>query len=212
MYTYAYPHPAVAVDIVAFSMIKSELSALLIQRGEPPFEGQWALPGGFVLPNETVEAAAHRELREETGVEMAELKQFGIYSEPGRDPRERVISIAYLACLRADDVHLQAGTDARHAAWQPVDIERKLAFDHDEILRNAKELLISSYADLPLIPRLLPKKFRLSELQATTEALIGRGLDKRNFRRMLEDRGWLEPTEEIAIGRHRPAQLYRLKG
>lgn len=211
-YCYDYPHPAVATDVVVFTLINDQLCALLIQRGEDPFKGSWALPGGFLREDETVEAAAARELEEETGVTECRPLQFGIYSKPDRDPRQRVISVAFLDCLRASDVSLRAGTDATAAKWQPLEsLQRhELAFDHETIVSDALVAARKACRETPIAAKMLPEIFRISDFQSATEALLGTSIDKRNFRRQLDEKNWLEKTESEARGTHRPAQLYRL--
>ncbi len=211
MFTYTYPHPAVTADIVVFAIIEARLSVLLIRRGIDPFRGQWALPGGFLAMEETIEACAARELAEETGVERAPLVQFGIFSDPGRDPRERVLSIAFLACVRADEAQMQAGTDAADVRWFGLDDLPALAFDHEAILGAGREQLRRLAADHPLVPRLMPPAFTLTELETMTEAIICEPIDKRTFRRHIEHKAWLAEAEGVVRGRHRPAQLYRLR-
>lgn len=211
-YCYDYPHPAVATDMVVFTLINDQLSVLLIQRGEDPFKGLWALPGGFLREDETVEEAAKRELDEETGVKGGHPLQFGIYSKPDRDPRQRVISVAFLDCIRASDVTLLAGTDAAAVKWQPLETIKlhELAFDHGTILSDARLAAKKACREAPIAAQMLPEPFRISDLQSATEAILGTPIDKRNFRRQLDEKNWLEKTEEEARGTHRPAQLYRL--
>jgi 8-oxo-dGTP diphosphatase len=211
-YCYEYPHPAVATDIVVFTLINDQLCVLLIQRGEDPFAGRWALPGGFLREDETVEQAAKRELKEETGVDECRPLQFGIYSEPARDPRQRVISVAFLDCVRASDVTLQAGTDAAAVKWQPLESlqSNKLAFDHGTIVTDAINAARKACREAPIAANMLPELFRISDFQSATEAILGMPVDKRNFRRQLDEKNWLEKTESEARGTHRPAQLYRL--
>jgi 8-oxo-dGTP diphosphatase len=211
-YIYDYPHPAVTVDMIVFTMISGGLNVLLIKRGEAPFKGYWALPGGFVKENETVEVAAKRELLEETGLIKSSPMQYGIYSEPDRDPRQRVISIAFYDCVCADEVSLKAGTDAADARWHPVDQinSTELAFDHSKIIDEALMVLRKSTRDAPVAAKMLPALFRLSELQETFEAILDQPIDKRNFRRLVEEKNWLSKTDILSKGTHRPAFLYKL--
>jgi 8-oxo-dGTP diphosphatase len=200
----------VAVDIVLFAIKERQLSLLLIRRGIEPFKGRWALPGGLVLEHEGLHHAAARELREEAGVRAVSLEQFGAYGEPGRDPRGRVVSIAYVAMVRADDQVLQATTDADAAAWFPVDSLPDLAFDHARIVHDAREHLRRALDREPVGFQLLPRAFSLAALQAVHEAVIGKPLDKRNFRRkVLSEELVLPLAGEVEHGSHRPAQLYR---
>lgn len=138
-WTYDHPHPAVTVDIVLFSVREGAVEVLLIRRARPPFEGAWALPGGFVGIDEGLEAAAHRELREETGIEVPYLEQLYAFGDPERDPRERVISVAWFAHIRARDVAAAPGSDAAEAHWFDLDDLPELAFDHADIVRLARE-------------------------------------------------------------------------
>jgi 8-oxo-dGTP diphosphatase len=200
----------VTVDIVIFALREGELQVLLIQRGIPPFEGQWALPGGFIRHDESLEAAARRELEEETGVRDVYLEQLYTVGEPERDPRGRVITVAYYALLTTEAAPLLAGTDAGAARWMPARKHPPLAFDHDKILAYALERLVSKLEYTTVGFMLLPKKFTLGQLQRVYEAVLGRTLDKRNFRRKMALLGILKPLEEwVQDGPSRPAQLYR---
>ena len=199
----------VAVDIVIFSLREDELQVLLIQRGIPPFQGRWALPGGFVLEGESVEAAARRELEEETGVHDVYLEQLYTFGEPGRDPRGRVVTVAYYA-LTKEAAPVVAGTDAGAAMWMPARKHPPLAFDHEHILASAIERLTTKLEYTTVGFQLLPKKFTLSQLQRVYETTLGRELDKRNFRRKMLLLNILKPLNEWAKeGASRPAQLYR---
>jgi len=141
MYQYRYPHPAVAADICLFCMRDGHLGLLLIERRNEPFRGRWALPGGFLEPDEDLDTCARRELREETGIEAPALRQFGVFSDPKRDPRERVISVAYVGVVPATDTLPDAGSDAAAARWFAVDALPQLAFDHAMIVARAREAL-----------------------------------------------------------------------
>lgn len=208
MFTYKHPHPAVAVDIVVVALNAGRPHVLLIRRGQEPFEKQLALPGGFLKPTETVEAAASRELLEETGVNVAAPQQFGIYSDPGRDPRDRVISIAYVACVVLDDVRALAGSDAAEADWHDWSSLPPLAFDHATILNEAKTFLRREVNRSPIALDLIRSPFRFADFQTATEAILSTPLDKRNFRRQIDERGWVVETDDIMRGRHRPAKLF----
>jgi 8-oxo-dGTP diphosphatase len=141
-YTYEHPRPSVAVDIVVFHPIPDGWQVLLIRRGREPFKGYWALPGGFVELDESLEATARRELQEETGLAVPDLDQIGAYGDPARDPRGRVISIAYLTFLhKKANISVKAADDASQAAWFPVNNLPPLAFDHDQILEDANKAL-----------------------------------------------------------------------
>ena len=199
----------VTADLVIFTIQSEKLKVLLVKRGIPPFKGQFALPGGFVHEDESLEDAAVRELREETGIADVYLEQLYSFGEPGRDPRERVITVAYYALISADRSALAAGTDAAEAAWWPVGKLPALAFDHQEILDYALERLRNKLEYTTVGFQLLPPKFTLTELQGIYESILGKKLDKRNFRRKIELLKILKPTSEYRRGEQRPARLYR---
>ena len=204
-----YPQPSVTVDVLIFSMRETRLQVALIKRGGEPFAGMWAIPGGFVHMDESLEEAARREVEEEAGVREVFLEQLYSFGEPNRDPRGRVITVAYYALVPADRLTLTASTDATEASWFPVAQLPGLAFDHAEILRLALERLRAKLQYSNVAYGLLPAQFRLSELQEVYEAILGEQLDKRNFRKRILGSGLLEATGEFASGAHRPAQLYR---
>lgn len=209
-FTYEHPHPAVTVDCAVFGLDEDGLKALLIQRDVEPFAGRWALPGGFVRPDEGLEEAARRELREETGLERLFLEQLYTFGDPGRDPRERVITVAWYALVRLADHRVQAATDARQAAWFPVDDLPALAFDHDAILAAALTRLHGKVRWQPIGFELLPPKFTLTQLQRMYETVLERELDKRNFRKKVLGLGILEELDEVEQDvAHRAARLYR---
>jgi 8-oxo-dGTP diphosphatase len=209
-YTYPYPHPAVAADVAIFAVVNDGLNLLLIERAAEPFSGSWALPGGFLQESEDLDACARRELREETGVDAEVLMHFANFSAPDRDPRERVISVAYLALLPHENLKLIAKTDAAQARWFEVESLPPLAFDHDVIVRDALESLRRQLSDLTLLFALLPKEFTLTELQRAYEAVIGAPTEKRNFRKTALASGRLAETDRFSGGAHRPARLYRV--
>jgi len=211
-YTYDYPHPAVTVDIAIFTIEDDDFKVLLIQRGIEPFEGSWALPGGFVGLDESLRRAAWRELREETGVNAAFLQQLSAFGHPDRDPRERVITVAYYALIPNDRLELKASTDAREARLFSMNDLPELAFDHAKILRRAHQK-VKDKIDEPLIAlQLVPESFTLTELQRVHERILGSSIDKRNFRKRIQTLELLEATgEERRGGPHRPAKLYRVK-
>lgn len=199
----------VTVDVVIFAVRGGALDVLLVRRGIPPFLGRWAIPGGFVLEEESVEGAARRELREETGVSDVYLEQLYTFGDPGRDPRGRVVTVAYFALIAADRAPLKAGTDAADARWFPMAKLPPLAFDHRRILDYALERLRNKLEYTTVGFQLLPRRFTLTELQRVYEAILGRRLDKRNFRRKMDLLGILKPAPGWRReGLRRPARLY----
>ena len=198
----------VTVDIVIFTIQQGALKVLLVKRGIAPFLGKFAIPGGFVHEDEDLERAALRELKEETGVTDVYLEQLYSFGDPKRDPRGRVVTIAYFALISADR-KLEAGTDASEAAWFAVADLPPLAFDHAKILNYALERLRNKLEYTTVGFQLLPEKFTLTELQEVYEAILGRTLDKRNFRRKMSLLKILKPLREYRRGGQRPAQLYR---
>jgi 8-oxo-dGTP diphosphatase len=210
VFSYQHPRPALTVDCVVFGFDEGELKVLLIERGQEPFKGRWALPGGFVRVDETLEAAARRELAEETGLANVFLEQLYTFSEVDRDPRERVVSVAHYALVKLSDHRARAATDAANAQWFPVSKPPKLAFDHAKILRSGLARLQGKVRYQPIGFELLPRKFTLSQLQHLYEAVLETQLDKRNFRKKVLSFGLLIPLNETQmVGRHRPAQLFR---
>ena len=202
------PFMQVTVDIVIFTIQEQVLKVLLVKRLIPPFVGQCAIPGGFVLEDEDLDEAALRELREETGVSDVYLEQLYSFGKVDRDPRGRVVTVAYFALISADRM-LTAGSDAAEAAWYAVDDLPPLAFDHSEIVEYALERLRNKLEYTTVGFQLLPPKFTLTELQAVYEAILGKNLDKRNFRRKMSVLKILKPLNEYRRGGQRPAQLYR---
>jgi 8-oxo-dGTP diphosphatase len=198
----------VTVDIVIFTIQEGVLKALLVKRRIAPFSGQFAIPGGFVLEDEDLEQAAVRELKEETGVSDVYLEQLYSFGNPKRDPRGRIITVAYFALISADR-KLKAGSDATEAAWYPMDELPRLAFDHATILNYALERLRNKLEYTTVGFQLLPEKFTLTELQEVYETILGKRLDKRNFRRKMSVLKILKPLSEYRRGGQRPAQLYR---
>ncbi len=216
-YCYEWPRPAVTVDIALFTVAGTlndlRLQVLLIERDDEPFARQWALPGGFVRENEDLHAAAVRELQEEAGVEWTALEQVETVGTPDRDTRGHVITVVYAGLTSGDRHHLISRGDARQARWWDVSSSTplpELAFDHTQLLEKALRHLRRRLGEAPICAWLLPETFTLSELQALTEAILGRKLDRRNFRRKIEDLNLVTPAEGTRRqGRHRPAQLFR---
>jgi 8-oxo-dGTP diphosphatase len=205
-----YPKPSVTVDMVIITLRGEELQVLLVKRDVAPYKSRWAIPGGFVQINESLEAAARRELREETGVIDVYLEQLYTFGNPGRDPRGRVISVAYIALVPAP-LAVEAGSDAREARWWPLSHLPALAFDHDKILQYALTRLRYKIEYSAVGFRLLPEHFTLSELQRAYEVILGEPLDKRNFRRRIVQAEIIEPTDDLRSGEGRPARLYRFR-
>jgi 8-oxo-dGTP diphosphatase len=216
-FAYEWPRPALTVDIVVFTVAgelqELRLQVLLIQRDLPPYRGRWALPGGFVRKDENLDAAAVRELAEETGVRDVYLEQVGAIGTPGRDPRGHVVTIVYVALVAADKHQLVSTGDARAARWFDVagpGALPPLAFDHRDLLTMALEHLRGRVTESSICFELLPETFALSELQALYEVILGRKLDRRNFRRKILELGLVTPAHgSHRVGRHRPAQLFR---
>jgi 8-oxo-dGTP diphosphatase len=212
LYIYDYPRPAVTVDIILFTFHEGRLKVLLIRRKQPPFQGQWALPGGFVQIDESLDDAALRELREETNVTDVYLEQLFTFGEPNRDPRTRVITVAYFALLSTDQattLNIRSDSDAADAAWWNAYELPDLAFDHDRIIQYAIQRLRWKLEWTALGFLLLPAEFTLSELQRVYETVLNEPLDKRNFRRKMLAADVLEETGNMRAGDHRPAKLYR---
>jgi 8-oxo-dGTP diphosphatase len=209
-YSYEYPRAALTVDCVVFGLDDEDLKVLLVERDVPPFEGRWALPGGFVRLDETLEDAARRELREETGLESVYLEQLFTFGALERDPRERVVTVAYYALVKLSDHQVRAATDARNAAWFAIDDVPRLAFDHPKILNVAHQRLRGKVRYQPLGFELLPAKFTLRQIQQLYEVILDRQLDKRNFRKKLLGMELLIELDEVETDvAHRAARLYK---
>jgi 8-oxo-dGTP diphosphatase len=204
-------YPAVAVDMIIFTVGNDDLMVLLIRRRGEPFAGRWAIPGGFVEPDESLDDAAARELREETSVSDVFLEQLYTFGEPGRDPRGRVISVAYYALLREAPA-VSGGDDAADAGWFPLGALPPLAFDHATILDYALDRVRKKVEYTNIVYSLLPDTFTLTELQRVYEIILGTPLDKRNFRKKISSLDLVTPTGELRRdGAHRPAKLYRFR-
>ena len=197
-YTYDYPRPAVTTDCVIFGYDGKELKVLLIERGIEPFKGCWAFPGGFLNMDEDALAGARRELKEETGLEDAFIEQFHTFSEPGRDPRGRVITIAHYALVKIQDV--KGGDDAAQARWFPIGEVPPLAFDHDRILRMAMRRLKERIHFEPVGFELLPDVFTMPQLQNLYESILEVHFDRRNFASKMLKLGILEDTGDRPAG------------
>ena len=210
-YSYEYPHPAVTTDIVVFSIREQQLKLLLIKRKIQPFKGKWALPGGFVALDEDIDECAQRELEEETGVKGVYLEQLRTYGHPKRDPRERVITIAYYALIPSGKIQVRAATDAAAVDWFAMNELPKLAFDHATIVDQAKQRLESKLDYSTIAFLFLDIEFTLTDSQNIYEIILEQEIDKRNFRKRILATGSIEETGgKRRDGKHRPAKLYRL--
>lgn len=211
MYQYEYPHPAVTTDIVIFTVRDKQLKLLQIMRGGEPFKGKWALPGGFVQLDEDLETGARRELAEETGVSGVYLEQLYTYGAVDRDPRERVITVAYSALIPSDKIVLQAATDAEAVGWFSMDELPELAFDHKKIVDMAHQRLVAKLDYSTIAFQFMPDEFTLSELQDVYEIILREEMDRRNFRKWMLALDQIKETGgERREGAHRPAKLYRV--
>ncbi len=209
MYQYEYPHPAVTTDIVIFTVRDKQLKLLLIMRGGEPFKGKWALPGGFIELDEDLETGARRELAEETGVSGVYLEQLYTYGAVDRDPRERVITVAYSALIPSDKIVLQAATDAEAVGWFSMDESPTLAFDHKKIVDMAHQRLVAKLDYSTIAFKFMPEEFTLSELQDVYEIILREEMDRRNFRKWMLALDQIKETGgERREGAHRPAKLY----
>ncbi len=209
-HSYEFARPALTVDVAVFALDVDELQVMLVERDLKPFEGYWALPGGFVRVDETLEQAARRELEEETGLKDIYLEQLFTFGDVDRDPRERVITVAYYALVNLEGHDVQASTDARSAAWFAVNDLPDLAFDHNCILSAAHDRLRGKVRYQPIGFELLPDKFTLRQLQDLYEIVLDRELDKRNFRKKVLAMEIVKETKEIEKDvAHRAAKLYR---
>jgi 8-oxo-dGTP diphosphatase len=207
-----FERPSVTVDIIVFTIKQDDLKVLLVKRKEWPFEGYWAIPGGFVKINEALEAAAKRELQEETNVKDIYLEQLYTFGEPKRDPRTRVITVAYFALVDSSSIQLKASTDVSEVNWFSVYDLPRLAFDHSFILNYALKRLRWKLEYTAVGFSMLPETFTLSQLQHLYEIVFNKKLDKRNFRKKVLSLNILKETHMMVTDvPHRPAKLYSLK-
>jgi 8-oxo-dGTP diphosphatase len=202
-----------AVDAIVFGYSKQDgVSVLLIQRKYEPFKNSWAIPGGFVLEEESLEQAVRRELVEETGISVHYLEQLYTFGDPDRDPRQRIISVAYMGLVKTSQYQdLKASTDAANAAWFSIRKLPSLAFDHKKLLEVAADRLRSKIRYQPIGFELLDKKFPFSDLEKLYIALLDRDINRRNFSKKILSFGILEDTGELARteGKGRPSKMYR---
>lgn len=209
-FNYEYERPALTTDCVVFGLDENDLKVLLIQRDITPYEGKWALPGGFIKVGESVDNCARRELEEETGLKNIFLEQLYTFGAPDRDPREHVVTVAYYALVNLIEHAPKAATDARNAAWFSLSDLPTLAFDHDSILSCALERLKGKVRYQPIGFELLPEKFTLTQLQRLYEIILETTIDKRNFRKKVIKLGILIETDEVEQDvAHRAARLYQ---
>jgi 8-oxo-dGTP diphosphatase len=207
-----YERPSVTVDVVIFTLISQELHVLLVKRRRWPFDGYWAIPGGFINMDESLEAAARRELEEETGVRDVYLEQLYTFGDVARDPRMRVLSVAYIALVRADMQKIKVSDETTDVRWWPVRaMPAQLAFDHDQILDFAVSRLRSKLEYTTLAFQLLPELFSILELKHIYEQILGEKLDKGNFYRKIKEAELLEETTHTREGRGRPTRLWRFR-
>lgn len=207
-YCYDYPRAAMTADAVIFGFDGQQLQVLLVERGVEPYLGKWALPGGFLHMDETIEECVVRELKEETSFCHPYMKQFGVFSDVNRDPRGRIITTAFYALVQLAPV--QGGDDARRAEWFPLSNIPALAFDHDRILRIATQCLREDMHFRPVGFELLPESFTIPQLQRLYEAILGVHFDRRNFMKKMQATGILQATGEKEQGcAHRAPDLYR---
>jgi 8-oxo-dGTP diphosphatase len=206
-----YKQPSVTVDVVIFTIRDDDLKVLLVKRGVEPFKNKWAIPGGFVKMNESLEEAAKRELEEETGVKNVYLEQLYTFGKINRDPRGRVITVSYMALTNSNKINLKASTDVSEASWFSIKKLPSLAFDHKEILDYALKRMKWKFEYTAVGFSLLPNKFRISELQNLYEIVFDKKFDKRNFSKKVHS---LKILKEMGMEKnvsYRPAKLYKLK-
>jgi 8-oxo-dGTP diphosphatase len=207
-----YEQPAVTVDLVIFTVDDDLLKVMLVKRAEHPFADSWAIPGGFLKTSESLEEAALRVLKEKTGVENVYVEQLYTFGDPDRDPRARVITVTYFALLPWKDLVQPASNKVTDLMWASIHHLPNLAFDHGEIVAYAVKRLRAKASYSNIVYGLMPRQFRLSELQRMYEIIINAKLDKRNFRKRMLATGLLQETgRKDVAGAHRPAMLYKFK-
>jgi len=212
-FSYPYPHPAVTTDVVVFTIRDGRLHILLVKRANPPHQGEWALPGGFLDIDEDLDGCASRELEEETGISGVYLEQLYTFGATRRDPRERVISVTYYALVPQDALAVpRAASDAADVGWHAFEDLPELAFDHAQIIEMAHRRLVAKLDYSTIAFQFMPATFTLSELQCVYQALLNQPLDKRNFRKRILSLGMIEDTGKLSrTGKHRPARKYRVR-
>ncbi len=203
--------PAVSVTVLIFSVNNGKLEVVLINRVRDPFKSYWSLPGDILPINISLEESARTVLHDKTGIDNNYLEQLFTFGEPNRDPRGRVISVAYYALLPFDSVDLTIAPNALHAKWTPVNnLPGNLAFDHKKIIDYGVERLKNKIEYSNVVHGLLPEKFRISELQNIYEVILNKKIDKRNFSKRIISMGLIKPTKDMyKLGSHRPARLYK---
>ncbi len=208
-----YPKPAVTVDLVVFTVVNDDLKVLLIKRGKEPYFQYWALPGGFIKIDESLEEAALRKLIEDTGIKEVYLEQLYTFGSPKRDPRGRVISVTYFALVDSTKIKLMltGSQKVENIQWNSVNDLPKLAFDHKEMIDYALIRLRNKLEYTAVGFELLPELFTLTDLQKLYETILDEEIDKRNFRKKISSMGILESTIHYKKGAHRPAALYSFK-
>lgn len=207
--THPLPKMTLTTDIVIFTIREERLEILLIRRGNPPYQGHWALPGGIVEEDEDLDACARRELEEETGAAGLDLEQFHAFGAPGRDPRGRFVTIAYLTLIRPDRLAPKAASDAAGVGWFPADERPTLAFDHGAIIDMARRCLRSRLEASASAFHYLPETFALDDLRRLHEIVRGDRLDPRKFRGWALAAGLVEETGDARPGGRRSPRLYR---
>ena len=207
-----YEQPAVTVDLVIFTVNDDTLKVMLVKRTEEPFADSWSIPGGFLKVSESLDDAVLRVLKEKAGVENVYVEQLYTFGDPKRDPRARVITVTYFALIPWKDLIHPPSDKISDLTWSPVNHLPRLAFDHREIVEYAVRRLRAKASYSNIVYGLMPRQFRLSELQRMYEIIINDKLDKRNFSKLMLATGLLQETgrKDIA-GAHRPAMLYKFK-